>query len=306
MRLGIDLGGTSVKAALCEEHGKVLAKKSIPTRADDAETLCADMKQIALSLCRGMGVSLAQITGIGIGAPGSVDKASCTLKFGPNLGLRDVCFAEAFLPEFHCAVRIENDANCAALGEATVGAARDAKNMLMVTLGTGVGGGIIIDGKLYTGSNGIAGEMGHLVIREDGEPCGCGRKGCLEAYASATAFVKFAERALAAGRESSLQAQAGHLDAKQICDAVDAGDPLACELFEQYCKDLSCGLASYINIFQPECIVLGGGLAGYGEKLLEPLRRLTLSQTFRADANDTELVCASLGNDAGMIGAAML
>lgn len=306
MRIGIDLGGTSVKAALCEEDGTLLGKQSIPTRTGDAPGLCADMKLLALALCGERGISPDKVTSIGIGVPGSFDKETCTLKFGTNLGMNNVCFADAFQPEFACTVQLDNDANCAALGEATAGAAQNARNMLMVTLGTGVGGGIIIDGKLYTGCNGIAGEMGHIVIQRDGEPCNCGRKGCLEAYASASAFVKFAERALAEGRESILSKNAGHLDAKMICDAVDAGDLLARELFDDYCVNLSSGLASYINIFQPECVVLGGGLAGYGEKLLEPLRRLTIPQTFRSDKCNTEIVCASLGNDAGLIGAAML
>ena len=306
MRIGIDLGGTSVKAALCEEDGTLLCKQSAPTPTGDAPALCAAMKQLALALCAERGVSPDSITSIGIGVPGSFDKATCTLKFGTNLGMRNVCVADAFRPEFGCTVQLDNDANCAALGEATAGAAKNARNMLMVTLGTGVGGGIIIDGKLYTGCNGIAGELGHIVIRRDGEPCNCGRKGCLEAYASAASFVKFAERALAAGRESMLQENAGHLNAKMICDAVDAGDALARELFDEYCVNLSIGLADFINIFQPESIVLGGGLAGYGEKLLEPLRRLTLPQAFRSDARNTEIVCASLGNDAGLIGAAML
>ena len=306
MRIGIDLGGTTVKAALCAPDGTLLHKQSAPTPTGDAAGLCAAMKQLALGLCAAQGAAPEQITSIGIGVPGSFDKATCTLKFGTNLGMNNVCFADAFRPDFGCTVQLDNDANCAALGEVTAGAAKGAKNMVMVTLGTGVGGGIIIGGKLYTGCNGIAGEVGHMVIRQGGERCGCGRDGCLEAYASAASFVRFAERALAAGRGSMLQAHAGHLNAKMICDAVDAGDALACELFDEYCVNLSCGLANFINIFQPEAIVLGGGLAGYGEKLLAPLRRLTLPQTFRSDGRNTEIVCASLGNDAGLIGAAML
>lgn len=306
MRIGIDLGGTTVKAALCAPDGTLLHKQSAPTPTGDATGLCAAMKQLALGLCAAQGAAPEQITSIGIGVPGSFDKATCTLKFGTNLGMNNVCFADAFRPDFGCTVQLDNDANCAALGEVTAGAAKGAKNMVMVTLGTGVGGGIIIGGKLYTGCNGIAGEVGHMVIRQGGERCGCGREGCLEAYASAASFVRFAERALAAGRGSLLQEHAGHLNAKMICDAVDAGDALACELFDEYCVNLSCGLANFINIFQPEAIVLGGGLAGYGEKLLAPLRRLTLPQTFRSDGRNTEIVCASLGNDAGLIGAAML
>ena len=305
MRIGIDLGGTTVKAALCTEDGTLLCKDSLPTQTGNAAGLKADMKTLALSLCRAHSCAVKDVTAIGIGVPGSFDKKTCTLRFGTNLGLNNVSFADAFLPEFGCPVHLDNDANCAALGEATAGAAKDTRNMLMVTLGTGVGGGIIINGQLYTGCNGIAGEIGHMVIRKDGEPCNCGRRGCLEAYASASSLVKFAHRAMDAGRESSLRENGPDLNAKHICDAVDAGDALACELFETYCDDLACGLSSFINIFQPECIVLGGGLAGYGEKLLRPLRERIERETFRGDRN-TVLTAASLGNDAGLVGAAML
>ncbi|MDO4270014.1 MAG: ROK family protein [Eubacteriales bacterium] len=306
MRIGIDLGGTNTVVALCDQNGVMLSKKSTPTKTGDADGLRGDMKTLALALCQEQGLPPDMVTQIGIGVPGSFDKASCTLKFGTNLGMSDVSFAKAFLPEFHCPVKLDNDANCAALGEAIAGAGANARHMLMVTLGTGVGGGIVIDGKLYTGFNGIAGELGHMVIRQGGEACNCGRKGCLEAYTSASHFVKFAERALREGRESCLRADQGHLNAKMICDAVDAGDPLGKELFDDYCVNLACGLANFINIFQPECIVIGGGLAGYGEKLLEPLRRLTAPETFRGASRNTQIVAASLGNDAGLIGAAML
>lgn len=306
MRIGIDLGGTTVKAALCREDGTLLHKVNAPTRVGDADGLRADMKMLALSLCEKEGITPNEVTSIGIGVPGSFDKASCTLKFGTNLGMDNVCFAKAFLPEFGCAVQLDNDANCAALGEATAGAARDTQNMIMITLGTGVGGGIVVSGKLYTGCNGIAGELGHIVIRQDGEPCNCGRKGCLEAYSSASALIRFTERALDSGRKSLLQEKRGSLNAKMICDAVDAGDTLAKEMFDEYCVNLSCGLANFVNIFQPERIVIGGGVAGYGEKLMEPLRCLTKSQTFQGTERNTEIVAAELGNDAGLVGAAML
>lgn len=306
MRIGIDLGGTTVKAALCTEDGTLLCKDSLPTQTGNAAGLKADMKTLALSLCRAHSCAAEDVTAIGIGVPGSFDKKTCTLRFGTNLGLNNVSFADAFLPEFGCPVHLDNDANCAALGEATAGAAKGTRNMLMVTLGTGVGGGIIINGQLYTGCNGIAGEIGHMVIRKDGEPCNCGRRGCLEAYCSAASLVRFAERALEDGRKSVLAVHKGQLNAKQICDAVDAGDALAQELFDEYCGNLANGLASFVNLFQPESIVLGGGLAGYDEKLLEPLRMLTFPQTFRGKDRNTEIVCASLGNDAGLVGAAML
>lgn len=306
MRIGIDLGGTSVKAALCTEQGRIVCKRSTPTKTGDPDGLRADMKRLALALCSENAVSPDKVAGIGIGVPGSLDKKGCRLIFGTNLDMSDVCFGHAFAPEFSCPVKIENDANCAALGEAAAGAASGVRNMIMVTLGTGVGGGIVIDGRLYAGCNDIGGEIGHMVIRQGGEPCNCGRRGCLEAYTSASALVRFAGRALDQGRESVLASSRGELDAKTICDAADAGDPLAVELFREYCENLSCGLASLINIFQPERIVLGGGLAGYGEKLLKPLRELTYPETFRCETKNTELVLASLGNDAGVIGAAVL
>lgn len=306
MRIGIDLGGTTVKAVLCEENGAIAGRKSCPTRVGDADGLLADMRALAQSLCEEAQIAPEQVCSIGIGVPGSFDKAKCMLKFGTNLGMNNVCFADAFRPLFPCRVELDNDANCAALGEALVGAAKGKNSVLMVTLGTGVGGGIVIDGKLYTGCNGIAGELGHIVIRQNGEKCNCGRKGCLEAYTSAAALVRFAERALQGGRKSVLSLKKGRLDAKSICDAVDEGDALARELFDNYCEDLSCGLASFVNIFQPECILIGGGLAGYGEKLIAPLRRAVASQTYRAESRNTEILAASLGNDAGLIGAAML
>ena len=148
MRIGIDLGGTSVKAALCADDGAILIKQGVPTKTGDPDGLRADMKQLALALCASGGVQPDEVESIGIGVPGSYDKPSCTLRFGTNLGMNDVCFAETFQPEFGCAVQLDNDANCAALGEATAGAGKNVKNMLMVTLGTGVGGGIIIDGRL--------------------------------------------------------------------------------------------------------------------------------------------------------------
>lgn len=306
MRIGIDLGGMSVKAALCTDDGAICAKDGVPTKTGDPDGLKADMRQLALSLCQAQHIAPADVTAIGIGVPGSLDKAGCRLIFGTNLGMENVRFADAFAPDFSCPVALDNDANCAALGEATAGAGCGVRNMVMLTLGTGVGGGLIVDGRLYAGCNDIAGEIGHMVIRQGGELCGCGRHGCLEAYCSAAHLVKFAERALNEGKKSCLSAQQGRLTAKLICDAVDAGDPLACTLFETYCDDLACGLANLINIFQPDRIVIGGGLSGYGEKLLAPLRARALPQTFRCETKNTEIVAATLGNDAGLIGAAML
>lgn len=305
MRIGIDLGGTNTVVCLCDEQGAMLGKERLPTRFGDPVQMQADMLQMAEHLCKMQGVAPAAVTQIGLGVPGPVDKAAVTLLFGTNLGMREVCFAQAFQPVFSCPVVIDNDANCAALGEAIAGAGKGSRHMVMVTLGTGVGGGIVVDGKLYTGFNDAAGEIGHMVVAADGVPCNCGRKGCLECYASAPGMIRLARTALDEGGESSLQTIPA-LTAKAICDARDAGDALADRVFNTYCRYLGCGLVNIVNILQPACIILGGGVAGYGEKLLAPLREIVERESFRGVQGATALVLAALGNDAGLIGAAML
>ena len=302
---GIDVGGTSVKCGLFLTNGTLVEQWEIPTRLENnGSSILPDVADAIKVKLDERGITKDNVDGVGIGIPGPVNEnGEVPMAVNLHWGFKAVASELSALTGLPA--KAANDANIAALGEAWKGAAEGSKNVIMVTLGTGVGGGIIIDGKLYTGCNSLAGELGHIVIRQGGEPCGCGRRGCLEAYSSAAALVKFAHRALDAGRESSLRENGSGLNAKHICDAVDAGDALACELFETYCDDLACGLSSFINIFQPECIVLGGGLAGYGEKLLAPLRKRIEKETFRGDTN-TELVLASLGNDAGLVGAAML
>ena len=305
--LGVDVGGTNIAVGIVDENNAIIAKASHPTPVPCSEdAFCDAILAVCNDALAKAGLTLDDVPWIGIGCPGTVNRATGIIEFANNLYFKNFKLRDMMAERTNGKlVILENDANAAAYGEYQAGALAGADNALAITLGTGVGGGIIIDGKLYTGCNSLAGELGHIVIRQGGEPCGCGRRGCLEAYSSAAALVKFAHRALDAGRESSLRENGPALNAKHICDAVDAGDALACELFETYCDDLACGLSSFINIFQPECIVLGGGLAGYGEKLLAPLRRRIEKETFRGDTN-TELVLASLGNDAGLVGAAML
>lgn len=310
MRIGIDLGGTNTVVCLCEENGKLLGKESLPTRTGNPAQMKADMKQLALSLCGVHGVAPDEVTQIGIGVPGSIDRDAVMLMFGTNLGMQNVCFAEVFQPEFACSVVLDNDANCAALGEVIAGAGKGCRDAIMVTLGTGVGGGIVIGGKLYTGANGVAGEIGHMVVSVGGLPCNCGRNGCLEAYASASGMIRLAEMALESGGESLLRgkrdANGGKLTAKMVCDTRDEGDALAAKVFDTYCMYLGSGLTSLVNIFQPERIIVGGGVAGYGEKLLQPLREIVARESFQGVHRNTEIVRAELGNDAGLIGAAML
>ena len=308
MKIGIDLGGTNLVVALCQENGEIVNKLSVPTKTGDPEGVKADMKMLAKKVCDDRGISYRHVTSIGLGVPGSFVKETCTFEFATNLQMRNVCFSDTFKPDFDVPVYIDNDGNCAALGEALRGAG--TRNVVMVTLGTGVGGGLVIDGKLYTGSNNIAGEIGHMVIVVGGEQCNCGRRGCLERYCAATAMIRMANEALdGSAEESSLREvreQSGKLTAKDICDARDAGDALSDRIFDKYCDYLACGLANLINILQPDCIVIGGGVSGYGEKLLAPLREKTAAEHFKVGDKVTPIMAATLGNDAGLIGAAML
>ncbi|MCB6364741.1 ROK family protein [Intestinibacillus massiliensis] len=310
MKIGVDLGGTNTVVGLCTDEGALLCKQGTPTRTGDPDGLRADMRRLALAVCAEKGVAPDEVCQVGIGVPGSFIKRTCTLTFGTNLQMDDVSFAQAFQPEFNCPVYLDNDANCAALGEYIGGAGRGVRNMVMVTLGTGLGGGLILDGKLYTGANDIAGEIGHMVVHYNGLPCNCGRRGCWEAYSSATGMVRLAEAALAQGGDSLLRGMkaenGGRLMAKMVCDARDAGDSLADGVFQQYVEYFACGLNNMIAILQPEKIVVGGGLAGYGEKLMSPVRALVRRGLMKADCEQAELVLAELGNDAGIIGAAML
>lgn len=305
MKIGIDLGGTNTVVGLCTDTGELLQKASAPTKRGDKEKLLADFHNLAIEVCTAQNVAFSEVTQIGIGVPGSFVKETCTLTFGANLNLKQVCFSNAFLPTFQCPVYLDNDANCAALGEHVSGAGEHVDDMVMITLGTGIGGGLIIDGKLYSGSNNIAGEVGHMVIEVGGLSCNCGRHGCWETYASATGLINLAKRALATDCKSILR-DYDELTAKHVCDAHDAGDPVASDIFTNYVQYLACGINNIIAILQPQRIVIGGGVAGYGHKLLTPLRKRVAQDLLLADCPQAELVLASLGNDAGVIGAAML
>lgn len=208
-------------------------------------------------------------------------------------------------------VRLDNDANCAALGEAASGAAKGVRHSLTITLGTGVGGGIIIDGKIYSGFNFSGGELGHMVTHKDGRKCGCGRCGCFESYASATAIINDTKEALAKNPTSKISDFCGNdpaqINGKTVFDARDAGDKVAQEVIDNYIAELGEGVANFINIFQPEILLISGGISNQKEKLLEPLRKYVYERSFGGDSlSRTKILCATLGNDAGIIGAAML
>ena len=310
IRLGIDLSGTNIAAGLTDETGKLLCRHSNPTGVGRArEEILSDICRTAAEVCEQYGISADDVASIGIGVPGSVNKAECKMVFGTNLGMNQVRFEEVFRPTFTCPVYIDNDANCAALGECYGGAGIGCKSMVMVTLGTGIGGGLVFDGHIFSGCGDVAGEIGHMIIQVDGEPCNCGKRGCWETYASASAIIRMVKQAMEEHPESLLHAVAreqGKIGAINLFLARDRGDAAACELFDRYVKYLSIGVGNLIAILQPERVIIGGGIIGQGEKLLAPLREQVYAELMQAEGKRTEILAATAGNDAGIIGAAML
>ena len=308
-RIGIDLGGTNIAVGLVNKEMALIAKKSTRTLSQrPSEEIASDMANLCLSLCEEQGIAISDVASIGIATPGIAEEATGMVVYSCNLPFRNFPIAKLISEKTGVScVKIANDANAAAFGEAVAGAAKGTKNSIMVTLGTGVGGGIILDGKIYSGFNAAAGELGHIVIEIDGAPCGCGRQGCWEAYSSATALARMTrekiEECRASGRET-IMTRAPKISGRTACDAMRAGDAAAKEVYDKYVKYLASGLATVINIFRPEVISLGGGVSGEGQSLIDDL--LPLVRKEQHGNISTDLRIAKLGNDAGIIGAAML
>lgn len=295
MRIGVDIGGTAVKTGITDDNGKIIQRVVRKTGYGiSAEKLKREILESCLSLTKNFDKN--EIKSIGIGAPGTVDKQKIKLVYAPNLNVCDVLFNEIFNGYFDCPMYIDNDANCAALAELYQGSAKDVDDFIMVTLGTGIGGGIIINKKLYTGFNGIAGEIGHTIINVDGEQCNCGKKGCFETYCSSGGFVRLYTK----------HGGCENITAINIFNALDKGEEIAKEAFYEYIKYLSIGIGNIISFLQPEKIVIGGGLSGYGEKLLMPLRKKLEDDRMNVNYKSTQIVLATAGNDSGIIGSAML
>ncbi len=312
-RLGVDLGGTNIAVGLVNENLELVKKLSVPTGATrPGEEIVADIAALCKKLCEEMGISLSDVVSIGIATPGIANHDTCVVEYANNLPFRKFPIAELLRKDLgeDVTVKIENDANAAAWGEACAGAAKGTRNSIMITLGTGVGGGIIIDNKVYSGFNYAGGELGHIVIQVDGAPCSCGRKGCWEAYSSATALIRMTkekiEECKASGR-ATVMADAPKVSGRTACDAMRAGDEAAKEVYDKYIKYLASGLATIINIFQPEVISLGGGISGEGQSLIDSLLPIIRSEQYGGGVVEmTDIRIAKLGNDAGIIGAAML
>ena len=262
--IGIDLGGTNIKGALVSETGEIAREVSRPTRVElGAEAVCDGIAAVITELSSG--VDRTSLGGVGLGCPGTVDDETGCVLYANNLGWKNFDLRAAVKSRTDFDLRIGNDANVAALAEALVGCAKGAQSAVIVTLGTGVGGGVVLDGKMLTGYTGAASELGHMVIRAGGEECTCGRRGCFEAYASATALIRDTKRAMAAHPESRMHAAAeenGAVDGRTAFIAAQRGDAAAQAVVDRYLDDLACGVANIVNIFFPEVVALSGGESG--------------------------------------------
>ncbi len=308
MYIGIDVGGTNLKAGLVDETGHILDTERTPLRFTTAEDFAGTLAGLAGTLLSRAGLRASDIVRAGIGIPGAV--CGGDILYTCNIPLRDVPLERLFRAHLDIPVRMENDANCAAVGEWLCGAGRGTRNFMVVTLGTGVGGGFILDGRLYAGG-GMVGEVGHMVVEQGGALCGCGRRGCWEAYASATGLIRMTYEAMEAHPESLLHAVAaerGGVEGRTAFDAAQRGDAAALELCHTYVVYLAAGVTNLVNILQPEAVAVGGGVAGAPEPLLmEPLRQIVERECYpRHTGKIPRILRAELGNDAGMIGAALL
>lgn len=314
--IGVDVGGTNIACGIVNEECGIIARSKVKTNGSGRsgtpvyEEVLEEIKNAVRVACGEAGIAPSDAHSIGIGCPGTCNSESGVVEYSNNLGFLNVPLKADVEKEFGIPVYLENDANAAAFGEFVAGAAKGTNSAVVITLGTGVGSGIVIDGKIYRGANFAGGEIGHTVIVVDGQPCSCGRRGCFEAYSSATGLVKMTARASELNPDSIMAriiAEDGKISARTAYKAMKAGDLVGKSVTEQYVKYLSCGIANVINTFQPDILCIGGGVCNEGDTLLTPLKAVVAEQIYsKNSAKNTEIVICSLGNDAGIIGAAML
>lgn len=315
--IGVDLGGTNIAAGIVNSEFRIVKKGSVPTNVAGrtAEEIIKDMGALCDSLVKDAGLTFDDIEYVGIASPGAVDPVRGVVNYANNLPFSRFPIADTlknFIPVKK--VLVENDANAAAKGEAVAGAAKGVGDVVMITLGTGVGGGIIIDHKVYSGFNYAGAELGHIVIEYNGRQCSCGRKGCWEAYSSATGLINMTKEKLAECEAKGIPTlmtdfvkEEGKVSGKTAFAAMKKGDAPAKEVVDMYIGYLGCGLSNIINIFQPEILVIGGGICNEKHYLTDPLEKIIKEETYGNEAiKPTTLKIAELGNDAGIIGAAVL
>ena len=312
-RVGIDLGGTNIAIGIVDETGKMIYKNSTPTLNNErtSEELVEAMAKFAIQVVEEAGLTMDDIKSVGIGSPGTPDAKNGILLYANNLRMFNVPMRAIMQRFIDKPIYIGNDANCAALGEVVAGGAKDTECAIMITLGTGVGGGIVINNKIYDGFNNAGGELGHFVMVVDGEYCTCGRNGCFEAYASATALINQTVKAAKEHPESLIHSlvdgDLSKVTGKTAFDAMHAGDATGKAVIDNYIRYLGEGVVSLINIFQPEVFLIGGGICAQKEALFGPLNEMAKKYAYSKDESKlTKIMPAVLGNDAGIIGAAML
>ncbi len=309
--IAVDLGGTKIAAGIVSAGCEILAREYCPTLADEGiEAIIERVVSAVGRLISRQGMGLSQVCCISVAACGAIDSETGVIAFSPNLpGCRDIPLRDMLRDRLGVKTMLINDANAAAWGEHHLGAGKGVNNLVCLTVGTGIGGAIIIDGRLYTGSSGSAGEIGHMVIEANGAKCRCGNTGCLEALASGTAIAREAAAHVARGEPSSLsEIVAGRLEditAEKVAFAAREGDSLARSIINQAATYLGVGMVNLVNIFNPEMIVVGGGVAGMGDMLLDPARRVVRERAFLVSAEAVSIVSSQLGSDAGMLGAAI-
>jgi glucokinase len=310
--IGIDLGGTNIAGAVVDSQGDIVFKASIPTRRERHwEEIVDDIAQLVKSLVKDYGLHMRKIQAVGVGCPGIIDPQKGRVVFASNLAFEDTPIRDRLQKKIKCPIYIENDANAAAYGEYVAGIGKDYDSFVAITIGTGIGSGIVIDNIIFSGAYHGGAELGHTVIRADGRPCPCGRRGCWDIYSSATALIHEAKQVVKKYPESLIYEFSGnnieHIRPEMVFKAYHQKDPYAYEIIKGYIHNLAIGLVNVINTFQPEAIALGGGISNQKETLLQLINKEIYSEIGKAASSmQTKLEICQLGNDAGIIGAGML
>ena len=311
-RIGIDLGGTNIAVGIVDQNNKIIARANEKTNAPrPCEEICESISIAVNNALKNANLTLDDISAIGAGIPGSINPETGLIGFSNNLGFSNVQITKMLEEKIGKKIFIDNDANAAALGEMIAGAGKNAKSFIAVTLGTGVGGGTIIDGKMLLGSNFAGGELGHTVIEVDGAECTCGRRGCFEAYSSATGLIRITKEVMMKNNDSKMWELVGdditRVSGKTSFDAMRMGDKAGTEVVDIYCKYLACGITNIVNVFQPDVLCIGGGVSREGDNILSRIVPVVERERFSKNIDkQTEIKVAQLGNDAGIIGAASL
>lgn len=309
--IGIDIGGMSIKAGVVNENGKIISKGACKTFTDKHYSIMVkDTFKLCEQILNDINLTKDDISGIGIGCPGTIWSDKGIITYANNLHFHKVPFVKEFKKYWDTEILIDNDANCAALGEYLFGSGKGSDNCIFITLGTGVGTGIILNGEIYSGKKGSGAEAGHMVIRINGEKCTCGRRGCWEAYASATALIRDTKRAMAKNADSimnDIAEEHGKVSGRTPFEAAKRGDKAALGVVKKYVKYIGCGLVNLVNIFRPDKVMIGGGVSNEGDYFIDMIQKYVNKYHYGGRINPkAKVVKATLLNDAGIIGAASL